>query len=202
MGGSCWRTSVTCSRGDSRVCNSVKTKHKISTAPVKQRWLACLAGGNGDSPGDGKHLTWWSIFPAASAQYHLGLFLLTRLALTFSKHYTFFLIPSTPAVHKGKSLCLNAVFAAPKVKPSCSVSYMPTGLLLPCSPCTTALHFSTETTGFWKTPSSCLLPFRGSPATYKISPFSMQIVTATLTLASLQQQTPCHCKSIEFSESV
>lgn len=56
-------------------------------------------------------------------------------------------------------------------------------------PCTTALHFSTETTGFWKTPSSHLLPVRGSLVTYKISPFSMQTVTATLTLQSLQQQT-------------
>lgn len=40
------------------------------------------------SPGDGKHLTWWSILPSASAWYHLGLFLLPLLALTCSQPHT------------------------------------------------------------------------------------------------------------------
>lgn len=53
-----------------------------------------------------------------------------------------------------------------------------------------------------QTPPSRLLPFRGSLVTYEISLFSMQTVTATLTLQTLQQQTLCHCKSVKFSESV
>lgn len=128
MGGSYWRTSVTCSAEDSRVCNSVKTKHKIST--VLKAKVTCLSGWwkRRDSPGDGKHLTWWSIFPAASARYHLGLFLLPLLALTFSQPYIFFLIPSAPAVYYRKSLCLNKGFAAPRVKSCCLV---PAGLLPP-----------------------------------------------------------------------
>lgn len=205
MGGSCWRTSVTCSSGDSWVCNSVKTKHEISTSLVKQRWVACLAAGNGDtclementSPG-----AWRSIFPAASVRY-LGLFLLPLLALTFSQPYTFFhSFCSSCALRKklmpepsfcsteGWVLLLSALHTSRPPAPS-------------HHPGTTALYFSTDTTGFWnRHPPSCLLPFRGSLVTYKISPFSMQIVTATLTLQSLQQQALCHCRSIKFSDSV
>lgn len=90
---------------------------------------------------------------------------------------------------EGQVLLLNALHASRPPAPS-------------HCPCTTVLHFSTETTGFWKTPSLHLLSFRGSSSDLQISPFSMQTVTATLTFQSLHQQTLCHCKSIKFSESV
>lgn len=96
MGGSCWRTSVTCSEGDSWVCNSVKTKHKISMSPVKQRWVACLVGGNGDSPGDGKHLTCSLMkhLPCCPSSVSSGAISPSTAGLFLALH-----IPSAPAVH-------------------------------------------------------------------------------------------------------
>lgn len=201
MGGSCWRTSVTCSGGDSWVCNSVKTKHKISMSPVKQRWVACLVGGNGETRLEMENTSpaaWWSIFPAASVRYHLGLFLLPLLA--FSQPYTFLLL----------QLCI-------KEKAHAWAQFSQHRGSSPAAQCPTHQQASCSLTPPWhhsfvflnrhhrilkQTPSSRLLPFRGSLVTYKISPFSMQTVTATLTLQSLQQQALCHCKPIKFSDSV
>lgn len=203
MGGSSWRTSETCSWGDNRVCNSAKTKHKISTALVKHRWLACLAGGNGET-----HLKMENTSPDEASS------LLPQLDITWG--YFSFHCWSSPIPSPTHSFSFILVQLYIKEKTEAWIQFLQHWGWSPaaqCSttsrppvpshcPCTTALHFSTETTGFWKTHSSRLLPFRGSLATYKISPFSMQTVKVTLTLQSLQQQILCHCKSIKFSESV
>lgn len=83
-----------------------------------------------DSPGDGKHLTWWSIFPSASTWYHLGLFLLPLLALTCSQPYALSHSFCSSCAWR-KKLMLEGSFCSTEGQVCCSVPYTPAGLLTP-----------------------------------------------------------------------
>lgn len=156
-------------------------------------------------PGDGKHLTWsltkhlpcclssvsGVISPSTAGPYLFpALHILSHSFCSSCALRKKLMLEPSFCSTEGWVLLLSALHTSRPPAPS-------------HHPGTTALYFSTDTTGFWnRHPPSCLLPFRGSLVTYKISPFSMQIVTATLTLQSLQQQALCHCRSIKFSDSV